>query len=113
MATPMTITDAKDAETLYETVAERVMALIDRGTLPTVALNRLAASIARRAPKAAIGYDMPPGNERLRTQVAKHMFEAGCELGPDDLVTTCGGQEALALCLRAVAKPGDVIAIES
>jgi DNA-binding transcriptional MocR family regulator len=81
--------------------------------LPTIALNRLAASIARRAPRASIGYDLPPGNERLRTQVAKHMFNAGCELGPDDIVTTCGGQEALGLCLRAVAKPGDTIAIES
>jgi DNA-binding transcriptional MocR family regulator len=81
--------------------------------LPIAQLNRLAASIGRRAPKASISYDLPPGNAQLRTQVAKHMFDAGCELGPDDLVTTCGGQEALGLCLRAVAKPGDVIAIES
>jgi DNA-binding transcriptional MocR family regulator len=81
--------------------------------LPIAALNRLAASIARRAPRASISYDVPPGNERLRTQVARHLFNAGCELGPDDIVTTCGGQEALGLCLRAVAKPGDVVAIES
>jgi DNA-binding transcriptional MocR family regulator len=81
--------------------------------LPMAALNRLAASIARRAPKSAIAYDIPPGNERLRTQVARHMFDAGCELGPDDIVTTSGGQESIGLCLRAVARAGDVIAIES
>ncbi|HLY99863.1 MAG TPA: PLP-dependent aminotransferase family protein, partial [Candidatus Angelobacter sp.] len=32
---------------------------------------------------------------------------------PRDVVITCGAQEALSLCLRAVAKPGDVIAVES
>lgn len=34
-------------------------------------------------------------------------------MSPDDIVTTCGTMEALNLCLRAVAKPGDTIAIES
>ncbi|HYT58526.1 MAG TPA: PLP-dependent aminotransferase family protein, partial [Haliangiales bacterium] len=31
----------------------------------------------------------------------------------DEIVITCGCQEALNLCLRAVARPGDAIAIES
>ena len=34
-------------------------------------------------------------------------------LAPDDIITTVGVTEALNLCLRAVAEPGDVIAIES
>jgi DNA-binding transcriptional MocR family regulator len=40
-------------------------------------------------------------------------METGCTLSPDDIITTVGATEALNLCLRAVAKPGDVIAIES
>lgn len=81
--------------------------------LPTHSLNRSMASIGRRLGKKLNSYDSPPGNETLRTQVALKMMEAGCTLTPDQIVTTCGGQEALNLCLRAVAKAGDTIAIES
>jgi len=40
-------------------------------------------------------------------------MEAGCTLAPDDIITTVGVTEALNICLRAVAKPGDCVAIES
>jgi DNA-binding transcriptional MocR family regulator len=81
--------------------------------LPTQQLNRAMTSLGRRFPQAGNSYDAPPGNTALRTQVARRAVEAGCILSPDDIVTTCGCQEALNLCLRAVAKPGDTIAIES
>jgi DNA-binding transcriptional MocR family regulator len=81
--------------------------------LPTTQLNRIAASIGRRAKRGANTYDVPPGNRELRVQVARRALEAGCALSPDDLVTTCGGQEALYLCLRAVTEPGDTVAVES
>lgn len=80
---------------------------------PIKALHRTMASVGRRSPLAANSYDAPPGNLALRTQVARRAIETGCTLGPDDIVTTIGVTEALNLCLRAVAKPGDVIAIES
>jgi hypothetical protein len=34
-------------------------------------------------------------------------------LGPDEIVTTCGAHEAIYLCLRAVCRPGDLVAVES
>ena len=80
---------------------------------PIKALNRTLAAVGRRAPVAAASYEASPGNAALRVQVARRAMEAGCTLSPDDIVTTCGATEALNLCLRAVAKPGDVIAIES
>jgi DNA-binding transcriptional MocR family regulator len=80
---------------------------------PVVELNRAMASAGRRAPVAANSYDAPPGNHALRVQVARRALEAGCTLAPDDILTTVGATEALNLALRAVAKPGDVIAIES
>jgi DNA-binding transcriptional MocR family regulator len=80
---------------------------------PIKELNRTMASVARRAPVAANSYDPPPGNLALRVQVARRAMEAGCTLAPDDIITTVGATEALNLCLRAVASPGDVIAIES
>ncbi|HEV7302119.1 MAG TPA: PLP-dependent aminotransferase family protein [Tepidisphaeraceae bacterium] len=81
--------------------------------LPTRKINRMAASIARRMPRAASGYDMPPGCPALRMQLARRAVEFGCALSPDDILTTCGSQEALSICLRAIARPGGTVAIES
>jgi len=81
--------------------------------LPANQLNRITAWIARHQGQQGMKYDFPPGNEALRRQVARRSLDWGCSLSPDDIVTTCGAMEALNLCLRAVAKPGDTIAIES
>jgi DNA-binding transcriptional MocR family regulator len=81
--------------------------------LPTSALNRLSAAIARRSKRGLNTYDVPPGCPELRVQIARRYMEAGCALAPDDIVTTCGCQEALALCLRATTEPGDIVAVES
>jgi DNA-binding transcriptional MocR family regulator len=37
----------------------------------------------------------------------------GCNLAPDDVVITSGGQEALTLALQSVCRPGDTVAVES
>jgi DNA-binding transcriptional MocR family regulator len=81
--------------------------------LPTEALNRRLAAVARTAGGAGIGYDVPPGLLALRRQVARRAAEAGVAATADDVVTTFGTMEALHLCLRAVTAPGDTIAIES
>jgi len=81
--------------------------------LPVAKLNRVLASLARSAGAHGVGYDMPPGSEALRRELAKRSLDRGTQLSPEDFITTCGGTEALALCLRAVAKPGDVVAVES
>jgi DNA-binding transcriptional MocR family regulator len=81
--------------------------------LPMRQLTRIMGQMARRHPQLAHGYDFPPGNLQLRTQVARRALDAGCTLRPSDIITTCGSQEAITLCLRAVTKPGDVVALET
>jgi len=81
--------------------------------LPVMKLNRMLAAVARRASGSSVSYNPPPGAEPLRRQIARRSLDWGASLSPDDIITTCGGTEALALCLRAVTKCGDVIAIES
>ncbi len=81
--------------------------------LPVQKLSRMMAAVARRMPERGINYDMPPGVESLRRQLAKRALDWGSQLTPDDFITTCGGTEALTLCLRAVTKLGDVVAVES
>jgi DNA-binding transcriptional MocR family regulator len=58
-------------------------------------------------------YDFPPGLEPLRRQIARRASVAGCKISPDEVTITCGALEAVNVSLRAVAKPGDVIAVES
>lgn len=81
--------------------------------LPVRQLQRIMAAISRRTDDAGIHYDLPPGNPELRSQISRRSIDWGCQLGPADFVITTGCMEALNLGLRAVARPGAVIAIES
>ncbi len=81
--------------------------------LPVKRLNRLMAAATARSGARALSYDFPPGYGPLRHEIAKRSIDWGCRLSENDIVTTHGTMEALNLCLRAVAKSGDVIAIES
>ncbi len=80
--------------------------------LPLRALQRSLGKAARSYPQHA-NYCFPPGLPELQEQIARRMLMTGGAVNPDDIVITDGCQEAVALSLRAVAKPGDVIAIES
>jgi len=81
--------------------------------LPTERLNRGLAAVARGAGGAGIAYDPPPGLPALRRQIARRAAECGVALRADEIVTTVGTMEALHLCLRAVARAGDTIVVES
>jgi DNA-binding transcriptional MocR family regulator len=76
-------------------------------------MNRIMASVARETGTASSMYDLPPGSEELRIQIAQRAVAAGCHLMPNDIVTTSGCLEAFGLCLRAICKPGDTVATES
>jgi DNA-binding transcriptional MocR family regulator len=58
-------------------------------------------------------YTVPRGDLRLRQKIARRALHWGQALAPEDIVITCGCTEALTLALKAVAQPGDAIAIES
>lgn len=79
----------------------------------TQKLNRLMASIAREIGEESGLYDLPPGCEPLRVQIAQRAVAGGCDLAPDDIIITAGCADAISLALRAVCRPGDVVAIES
>jgi len=60
-----------------------------------------------------VTYEQPRGNIRLRRQIARLMFRQGTTCSPDEIVVTSGCTEALNLAIRSVAKPGDVVGVES
>ena len=81
--------------------------------LPVKKLGHIMAALARSAGARGINYEMPPGSEQLRRQIARRSLDWGSNLSPDEIITTCGGTEALGLCLRALTRAGDVVAVES
>jgi DNA-binding transcriptional MocR family regulator len=46
-------------------------------------------------------------------QIARRHLENGLAVDPSEIVVTVGATEAINLCLQAVAKPGDTVAVES
>ncbi|MGA3119443.1 MAG: PLP-dependent aminotransferase family protein [Polyangiaceae bacterium] len=77
------------------------------------AVRRLMPIVARAFGTRALAYEVPPGYRELRVQIARRGIDAGCTMTPDDVVITSGCQEAVVLCLRAISRPGDTIAVES
>ena len=88
-------------------------AVPDPEYLPTQAVARALSRVARLQRTRSAGYMMPPGAPELRQQIARRMSETGGTVDADDIVVTTGCQEALSLALRAVTRPGDVVAVES
>ena len=80
---------------------------------PTRTLQRHLATAVRQHPEAMHGYGPVMGLEALRQQVARHYAGLGCVLDDRELLITNGCMEALHLAIRAVARPGDTIAVES
>lgn len=81
--------------------------------LPIRQLNRRLSAIAREVQDAGASYGDPNGVITLRRQLAKRSVTWGVSLHESELVITVGAMEAIHLALRAVAKAGDAIAVES
>lgn len=81
--------------------------------LPLRALHQQMSKVTRFHSKKAYSYIFSPGYEPLRRQIAIRMRDAGAVVDPSRIVITNGCVEALQLCLRALTKPGDLIASES
>jgi DNA-binding transcriptional MocR family regulator len=78
------------------------------------ALHRTMKRVMARAEERSLGYAPTLGERGLRRQIAFRYLDAiGSSVDPESICITNGAQEALLLALSAVAKPGDVIAVES
>ncbi|TWI48975.1 DNA-binding transcriptional MocR family regulator [Pseudomonas duriflava] len=69
--------------------------------------------ISRRHDLAMLRYDNIQGLLELRQQVARLALDSGCRLLPEDIVITTGCHEALSAAVRALCKPGEIMAVES
>ncbi len=116
---PARVSIAADADELVRAMIH-ARGLVPLGTayvaaelLPMKKLNTILANVAREGGGPGASYDELRGLLQLRRQLARRAVTWGTFLEEDDFVTTVGATEALSLGLRAVTKPGDVIAVES
>lgn len=78
-------------------------------------LHRLAKALRAAAihiNPQSIYDNLSPGNPELRRLIAHHYMEFGCNIPIEEIVITSGAMEGLNLCLQAVTRPGDLVAIE-
>jgi DNA-binding transcriptional MocR family regulator len=95
-----------------ENVINFSLAVPDNSILPAAKLNKSVVHALRTNKDHCIGYELPQGNIELRKQIAKLAFNWGGKVDAGEVVVTNGCLEAITMCLRAVTKAGDTVAIE-
>jgi DNA-binding transcriptional MocR family regulator len=88
-------------------------AIVAPSLLPMARLNRSLRLALSAFSDAAVRYEDPRGNPRLRRQIARLVFRQGGTCSPSDILVTSGATEAWNLSIRAVARAGDVVVVES
>lgn len=85
----------------------------DAKLFPWQRIIQYANAIGKRYESWSLLDDLPPGSPQLIRQITRRYLENGQAVDPNEVIVTIGATEAINLCLQAVAKPGDTIAVES
>lgn len=88
------------------------LAVPDISLLPAAKLNKSVVYALRNTRDHCINYEHTQGNLELRKQIARLAFNWGGKVQPEEVIVTTGCLEAVTICLRAVTKPGDTVAVE-
>lgn len=81
--------------------------------LPIERLSKFLAAAVRDEPRHLGVYGEAGGHPEFRKQLARRFSLIGCELAPGEIVATGGAMDSLNLGIRAVTKPGDIVAVET
>lgn len=81
--------------------------------LPITKLNKAVTASLTLLSSDNFQYPLVDGHPTLLKQIARRTIEWTNPLSVDNIVVTNGCMEAINLCLDAVTKPGDIVAIES
>lgn len=85
----------------------------DPSLYPRQQLNKSLVAAARDLSVSNALDNLPPGNDSLRSIIAKRYAAKGMNISPDEIVITAGALEALSLSLQSVTQPGDWVIVES
>ena len=74
---------------------------------------RCFSRVARSDPQALVVGSDPFGDLHLRTAIVRYLADwRGLNVSPQQILITAGSVDALEICLRTLASPGDFIALE-
>jgi len=100
-------------------VANRPEVVSLAGGMPNIAdlpldfVADTAAKLIRERGPQAMQYNGAQGEDRLREQICEVMAVEQIQANPDDVILSCGSQQALDLITRTFIEPGDVILAEA
>lgn len=103
---------------VYANMGNRALTLFSYSTLyddflPLAKMKKEIIAASRTVAYGGVEYDSVQGNINLRRMIAQRSISWGGSLTEDDIITTNGSMSAISLCMLALGKPGDTIAIES
>ena len=76
--------------------------------------SRLQARFWRKPALARLGYGDPAGDLQLRELIAAYLRNSrGLTCEAQQVLITCGSQQAISLCAQLLIQPGDRVAIEN
>jgi DNA-binding transcriptional MocR family regulator len=81
--------------------------------IPLKQFSRIFKSLDPQNMDEVFGYDWTQGSLDLRRKIARRSLGYNKRVSSSDVIITNGCMEAVSICLKAVAKPGDVIGVES
>lgn len=100
------------SDIVSEDVINFALAVPDPSLVPAAKINKSVLHALRNSKNNCTGYENTQGNAELRQQIAKLSLNWGGKIKPDGVVVTGGCLEALMLCIKAVTKYGDTVAVE-
>ncbi len=103
---------------VYSTMGRSDLTLFSIGVpsgnlLPLAKLKKEIVFATRELKEGGTEYEPLQGNAKLRRMVSARSLAWEGNIKEGDLITTNGCMHALALCLMALTKPGDTLALES
>jgi DNA-binding transcriptional MocR family regulator len=85
----------------------------DQAILPLEILSKVAGAIGRSDPGIFGRYSMGRAYQPFVQELSRRYLRTGAALSHEEFVVTSSCSESLSLALGAVAKPGDVVVVES
>ncbi len=86
---------------------------MDPRLMPLEPFTRALRAVLRRQGARLMGYGDPQGQPGLRACLAQRLGCHGVQAQAEEVLVTCGAQQALDLTLRGLAQPGDAVLVES
>lgn len=88
-------------------------AVPDPDYLPAAWIEKSYKHVWREQRRRCVGYEFPPGAPELRTQIARKLAGLQCHVSPEEVLITNSCQESIAIALKLITQPGDVVVLES